>query len=394
VPIVTGPRQDTHNDEGLMFGPMAHFPPRLVALPCALLCASLLASCASERPDDESARSPTTHLTTLTPEASPTTTGAGGSGTNRPPKQTPAPKQRGTARQTPQPPKQLTPEADVTPLARADAADPTRTRVAPSLPSGSDDVLDGRRMVALYGAPGTSSLGALGEQSLDKSVQRVKRLAKTYDGLTEDDVVPTFELIATVAATKAGPDKDFSSELSLPTLRPWVERAAREGVYVVLDLQPGRTDFVRQAQRYAPLLKYPHVGLALDPEWRLGPKERHLEQIGSVHAREVNATIDWLAGFTRRHDLPQKLLIVHQFRPSMVTDRTMVRTGSEAVSVVIHADGQGRQSAKRQTWTRLHKGAPDGVGWGWKNFIDEDQPMLTPKQTYRIRPAPDFVSYQ
>ena len=41
-------------------------------------------------------------------------------------------------------------------------------------------------------------------------------------------------------------------------------------MYVVLDLQPGRTDFLTQAKRYEPLLALPHVGLALDPEWRLG----------------------------------------------------------------------------------------------------------------------------
>jgi len=34
------------------------------------------------------------------------------------------------------------------------------------------------------------------------------------------------------------------------------------------------------------------------------------------------------------------------------------------------------------------------VVWGWKNFIDEDVPMLTPAQTYQEQPIPSFVSYQ
>ena len=42
-------------------------------------------------------------------------------------------------------------------------------------------------------------------------------------------------------------------------------------MYVVLDLQPGYTDFLAQAQRYEEFLAQPHVGLALDPEWRLAP---------------------------------------------------------------------------------------------------------------------------
>ena len=56
----------------------------------------------------------------------------------------------------------------------------------------------------------------------------------------------------------------------------------------MLDLQPGRTDFLTQAKLYAELLKQPHVGLALDPEWRLKPDQVHLVQIGSVSAEEIN----------------------------------------------------------------------------------------------------------
>jgi hypothetical protein len=42
-------------------------------------------------------------------------------------------------------------------------------------------------------------------------------------------------------------------------IREWVDRAADEGIYVVLDLQPGRTDFLTQAQRYRSLLELPQV---------------------------------------------------------------------------------------------------------------------------------------
>ena len=376
---------------------MTRFPNRFVALSCALLAGTLLASCASDPSDNARTQGSTPSASPLTVASDPPNAAAG-SGKDSSAKPTPR-----DASSKPAEPSESTssPKADSegeaqaqAPAKRPDAPDASRTRIASSLPNGDEQVLEDRRMVALYGVPGTPELGALGEQSLAKSITRVKRLANSYDGLTKDDVVPTFELIASVASTSAGDDGNFSSELSLSTLRPWVERAGREGVYVVLDLQPGRADFVRQAKRYAPLLEYPHVGLALDPEWRLGPKQRHLEQIGSVRASEVNDTIDWLGEFTQRHDLPQKLLVLHQFRHSMVTNRKDVRTGHDAVSVLIHADGQGTQGDKRSTWKALHKGAPKGVRWGWKNFIDEDHPMLTPKQTYQVTPAPDFVSYQ
>ena len=62
--------------------------------------------------------------------------------------------------------------------------------------------------------------------------------------------------------------------------------------------------------------------------------------------------------------------------------------------MLIHADGQGSQGGKNGTWQALHVGEPPGVVWGWKNFIDEDVPMLTPAQTYQVQPIPSFVSYQ
>jgi hypothetical protein len=41
--------------------------------------------------------------------------------------------------------------------------------------------------------------------------------------------------------------------------------------------------------RYEELLTQPHVGLALDPEWRMAERERRLHDIGQVTAGEVNA---------------------------------------------------------------------------------------------------------
>ena len=43
----------------------------------------------------------------------------------------------------------------------------------------------------------------------------------------------------------------------------------------------------------------------------------------------------------------------------------------------------------------LHADAPAGVAWGWKNFLDEDLPVLTPEQTVQnVVPVPDLITYQ
>jgi hypothetical protein len=207
--------------------------------------------------------------------------------------------------------------------------------------------------------------------------------------------VPAFEIIATVASSSAGDDGDYSAEADPEFLRPWVEAAGRAGMYVVLDLQPGRTDFVSQAEQYRSLLELPHVGLALDPEWRLGPDEVHLTQIGSVGVDEVNQVIGWLADLTREKALPQKLLVLHQFRLDMLPGRERVDTGRDELAVMIHADGQGAQGDKQETWRALHEAAPPGLSWGWKNFYDEDLPVLTPEQTIgQVSPLPELVTYQ
>ena len=68
---------------------------------------------------------------------------------------------------------------------------------------------------------------------------------------------------------------------------------------VLLDLQPGRAGPLDQAVRYAELLRLPHVGLAVDPEWRLGRHQRPLHQTGSIDAAEINRTSAWLAALVR-----------------------------------------------------------------------------------------------
>jgi len=263
------------------------------------------------------------------------------------------------------------------------------------LPGGGQVLFPGHRFVALYGHPGAPVLGVLGEQGIDDSIVRARRLADQYQAAFGETVVPTFEIIATVASGGAGPDGDYSAETSVDDLRPWVDAAKAAGVYVMLDLQPGRTDFLTQAKRYESLLAEPNVGLALDPEWRLGPDEHHLKNIGHVAAAEVNAVGLWLEQLAEGHRLPQKVFMIHEWRRSMLPDRQAIVTDYDDLGVVIHVDGFGSTGSKLQTWGAMLADAPTGVAWGWKNFIDEDKPMLTPEQTVAtVQPAPVFISYQ
>ena len=251
----------------------------------------------------------------------------------------------------------------------------------------------GRRLVAIYGHPATAGLGVLGEQGPREGVERLRSIATGYDA-DGSIVLPTFEIIATVASADAGRDGDYSSETARDVIRPWVEVAAANDLYVVLDLQPGRTDFLTQAKIYEEFLRLPHVGLALDPEWRLKAHQVHMRQVGTVDAAEINRVSGWLAGLVRQEALPQKLLVLHQFHLSMITNRHLIETPPE-LAVVIHMDGNGNQGTKQGTWDVL-TAQPDASGfyWGWKNFYDEDFPTATPERVLGLAPTPVFVSFQ
>lgn len=255
-------------------------------------------------------------------------------------------------------------------------------------------IFAGRTYVALYGKPGTRALGVLGEQGTAATIRRVKRMAASYRRYTSRTVVPALEVIATVASRGAGKDGNYSAESSVASLRPLVRAARKAGVHVVLDLQPGRSSFLTQAKRYRSLLVQPHVSLALDPEWRLRPGQVHLRQVGSVDAKEINRVIRWLADLTADHHLPQKMLLLHQFRRSMITHRSSLDMSHKQLAIAVQMDGQGSQPAKRSTYAAIRRGGPAGLVWGWKNFIDEDHPMLSPRATMRLRPQPRWVSYQ
>ncbi len=259
---------------------------------------------------------------------------------------------------------------------------------------GGRKLLPYYRLVALYGTPGAPELGALGEQSRDASIARAKALASTYQPLSKEYILPTLEIISTVASKYPMDDNSYSYPVDPNMIADWVTAARQQGVYVVLDLQPGRTDFLTQAKRLEPVLAQPNVGLALDPEWRLGPVQVPLVQIGAVSIDEVNRTAGWLAGVTRANKLPQKLFLLHEFQLSMLPGRERLDTTHPELAYAVQMDGQGSQPAKLDTWAAIQADTPANLYFGWKNFYKKDAPIRSPEETMQLAPQPWYVSYQ
>jgi hypothetical protein len=261
-------------------------------------------------------------------------------------------------------------------------------------PDGGRQLYPNFRLVALYGTPGEPVLGVLGEQGAPAAIARAKALAQQYQAHSTERVLPALEIIATVASAGPTDNGDYSREQPTSLLAGWVAAAKEAGVYVVLDLQPGRTDFLTQAKSYELLLRQPNVGLAIDPEWRLGQGQVHLKQIGQVSIDEVNATAAWLASVVSQGKLPQKLFLLHEFRTSMLPEREHLDTSHKELAYAVQMDGQGSQEAKNNTWRAIQRGGPEGLRFGWKNFYSEDAPILSPEQTMQLVPKPWYVSYQ
>jgi hypothetical protein len=199
------------------------------------------------------------------------------------------------------------------------------------------------------------------------------------------------ELISVVAASAPGPGDRYSIRQPDSVIRRYLQAARRIKALLVLDIQPGRSDFFTEATRLRRWLAQPDVGLALDPEWRVGPGQVPAQVIGHVGADEVNATTAWLAQLVARRHLPEKFLIVHHFTDGMVpVDRLKPRRG---LAYVLNADGFGSDAVKIAKYRHFIRRAP-AFRRGFKLFYHEDVDTMSPRRVMRLRPRPDVVVYE
>jgi len=261
----------------------------------------------------------------------------------------------------------------------------------PELPGGGRRLFPDRRVVAYYGAPQDDELGALGIGSLDSAARRLARQARPYGRKTRP-VMPALELITVIATAAPGEDGMYRARQSDRIVRQHLRAARRHDALLILDIQPGRADFFTETLRLRKWLKEPDVGLALDPEWRVGPGELPGQVIGRVSSREVNAVSAWLEQLTVRHDLPQKLFVIHQFTDEMV-DETRLKP-RERLAMVLNVDGFGGQEIKKSKYFAFAEGTPKGFRPGYKLFYKEDTDLMTPRQVMRMSPRPDLVVYE
>jgi len=262
----------------------------------------------------------------------------------------------------------------------------------PELPGGGRRIFPDYRVVGFYGNPAADELGVLGIGSTDAMVKKLRKQAKPYARKTRP-VLPAMELITTIADADAGPSGKYRTRMPNKLISRYYKAARKADAILLLDVQPGQSDFFEETVRLKKWLSKPDVGLALDPEWRMRNGEKPGDVIGSVTARELNATTAWLDMLIEEKNLPQKLVVIHQFTLDMIRDRPKLKTRKN-LAITLNADGFGSQEQKLEKYDAFTKGAAKRFSNGYKLFYKEDTDLMTPAEVMRMKPRPDFVVYE
>ncbi len=194
-----------------------------------------------------------------------------------------------------------------------------------------------------------------------------------------------FELISTIATEAAGDDGQHRMHQSDATIERYLLAARRAKALLVLDIQPGRGDFLVEAKRLERWLLEPEVGLALDPEWHVGDDEIPGKTIGSVTAEQVNEVSAYLADLTTKHELPEKLFVIHQFTHDMIVGRERVEA-RPGLALTMNVDGFGNPPNKISKYVQFTSDQPR-FNDGFKLFYEEDTDLMSPQAVLGLAPA-------
>jgi hypothetical protein len=257
----------------------------------------------------------------------------------------------------------------------------------PQLPRGGRQLFPRYRVVGFYGM---QNLDVLGAGPPDVVAQRLLEVARPY-ARPERPVMPMFELIATIAHPFPTPNGLYRTHQEDAIVRSFLQAVRRIDGVLVLDVQPGRDDFLSSVRHWEPYLRQPDVGIALDPEFAMGPGQVPGRHLGRTDAAAINRASAYVAGIVRRHRLPQKLFMVHQFHDSMIRDkaRIAIRPG---LAMTWNADGFGVRKDKLddyRSYTRDRRFHP-----GLKLFYENDVDLMSPLEVMGLKPVPRVINYQ
>ncbi len=247
---------------------------------------------------------------------------------------------------------------------------------------------------ALYGKPSSRVMGILGQYPLSEIEPVMNRFVAMYDAANGPrGVVPSFYIIYGTC----WPEGEIGM-LSDSVVRQYIEYARARGWYVFLDHQIGKYTVESAMNKLLPWLEYPNVQLALDPEWRT---TKPMQEIGTVTADEVNRAQRMMQDYMIEHGIPgRRMLVIHQFKPRMISNRETVRSDFALVQLIHCADGFGSPTLKKSTYA-LNAEAKNIPLKSFKLFLKPtiagagfDEPLMSPEEVFRLNPRPYLIMYQ
>ncbi|TAJ18189.1 MAG: hypothetical protein EPO65_09475 [Dehalococcoidia bacterium] len=256
-------------------------------------------------------------------------------------------------------------------------------------------------VVSVYGHPGICFMGELGCHDVGGAITRARELAAQYDSRragAEVNAVPAYaipalHLIVDVAQATAQADGSYLMRTPTEDVREYVEAARAAGVLLFLDLQVGWTDPLSGVTRLEEFLREPFVHVGLDPEFATQPYRRAPGSvIGTLDVTQVRPVQAYLARLALEHNLPPKILVMHQFTPEMLVGMANLEASPD-VDVVVDMDGFGGQPEKLGGYHRYAR-APYAEYSGFKLFFHWDTPLFTPKQLMDLDGPPHYIVYQ
>ncbi|WP_226656575.1 hypothetical protein [Pseudalkalibacillus hwajinpoensis] len=284
------------------------------------------------------------------------------------------------------------------PVVEAHGEDRTRkTPVGETLMDGTTDETDGilkdYRLVAYYGQPNSTQMGILGEMEPEALMTKLKEQTQAYSDADPDrPAIPTIELITTIAQRDPGPNGKYYHMTSEEDIDEYAALAKKHNAILMLDVQLGRDTALHQVKLLEKWLKLPYVHVAIDTEFHVKEGQTPGIDLGSVDGSEVQEVVDYVSSFVEENDLPDKIVLVHQFTDKAVTNKQVIKP-TENVEVALNFDGYGDYGTKMSLYRKFVRNEPVQYG-GFKVFYNKDKPVLTPAEVLQLDPNPAIINYQ
>ncbi|WP_206662251.1 hypothetical protein [Propioniciclava sinopodophylli] len=262
------------------------------------------------------------------------------------------------------------------------------------LPRGGETIFPEYRLVGYSGYPGAEALGRLGTGDIDERMAEIEQVGADY--VLDRKLMPVMELIAVTVHSQPGSDGLYRSRVKDEVVQSWLDTAREHKAMLLLNIQPGRAKFIDEVKHLEKWLVHPDVGLALDPEWAVGPDEVPGEKYGHSSGAELDEVATYVEQLVERHNLPEKVLLYHQLHANIIADEgdLMPHPG---VVLIKSVDGIGTAMAKVGTWNNILKTTPEHIHMGFKLFYEEDArhgPLMSADEVLALEPEPEYILYE